>query len=267
MNTVTSRDGTTIAYERSGSGPALLVVGGAFSSRSAAPEFVKLLAQRLTVYAVDRRGRGDSGDTQPYAVERELEDVEALIDAVGDPVFVYGGSSGGVLSLRAAAKLGDKITKLVLYEPPFIIDDSRPPAPVAFVEHLDELVEAGRRGDAVEYFMTEVVGTPTEALREMRESPAWPGMEKLAHTLAYDGRVVGNAMSGSAEPLQQWATLQTPTLVLNGSNSPPFLHDGARTLAAILPNGHHRSFKGLDHAAAIAAPQTLAPVFLEFLLG
>ena len=267
MHTVTSNDRTPIAYECSGSGPALLLVGGALSSRSAAPAFVTLLAQRLTVYDFDRRGRGESGDAHPYAVEREIDDIAAVIDEAGGRAFVYGHSSGAVLSLRAAARLGDKITKLVLYEPPFIIDDSRPPAPVQYVDHLDELVAAGRRGDAVDYFMTEVVGTPKQALREMRGTPAWSGMEHLAHTLAYDGRVVGNTMSGRAEPLHQWATLHTPTLVLAGSNSPPFLHAGARTLAALLPNGHYRSLDGLDHSASMSAPHTLAPVVVEFLLG
>ncbi len=152
MQTVGSADGTTIAFDRSGQGPALILVGGASATRAAAASVAAALAPYFTVFAYDRRGRGDSTDTLPYAVEREVEDIEALIDEAGGSAFVFGHSSGAVLALEAACLLPDRIRKLALYEPPFIIDDSRPPLPEDFAAHLEGLVAAGRRGDAVDMF-------------------------------------------------------------------------------------------------------------------
>src|SRR6266496_3829270 len=173
MRKVHSKDGTTIAFDWSGEGPAIILVGGALSDRSAGTQLAAHLAPHFTVYTYDRRGRGESGDTAPYAIAREVEDIDALINEAGGSAFVFGHSSGAVLALEAARLLPTKITKLALYEPPFIIDDSRPPAPQDYVPHLMELVSSGRRGEAVEYFMT-VVGTPAEMVAQMRQSPMWP---------------------------------------------------------------------------------------------
>src|SRR5262245_44982344 len=166
MNTVTSADGTSIAFDRSGSGPALVLVGGAFQHRALDPrtaQLAELLAAHLSVYHYDRRGRGDSGDTPPYAVEREIEDIAALIDHAGGSGYVFGMSSGGNLALRAASQ-GLPIEKLALYEPTFIVDDSRPPLPDDYQATLTELVASNRRGDAVAYFMTTAAGVPSQSV-------------------------------------------------------------------------------------------------------
>ena len=260
MQTVTSKDGTTIAYDQTGTGPALILVGGALSERSAAIPMAGLLAPNFTVYGYDRRGRGDSGDTQPYTVEREIEDIAALIEQAGGSAFVYGMSSGAVLALRAAAS-GLPITKLALYEPPLIVDATRAPLPRDYVAHLNELVAAGRRGDAVEYFLTAAVEVPAAMVAEMRGSPMWPGMEALAPTIAYDGAVMGDAMSGAKTPLQQFAAVTTPTLVLDGGASPEWMHNGAQALADVLPNVRRETLPGQTHAVD---PNLLVPVLHAF---
>lgn len=260
MQTVTSKDGTTIAYDQTGTGPALILVGGALSERSAAIPMAGLLAPNFTVYGYDRRGRGDSGDTQPYTVEREIEDIAALIEQAGGSAFVYGMSSGAVLALRAAAS-GLPITKLALYEPPLIVDATRAPLPRDYVAHLNELVAAGRRGDAVEYFLTAAVEVPAAMVAEMRGSPMWPGMEALAPTIAYDGAVMGDAMSGAKTPLQQFAAVTTPTLVLDGGASPEWMHNGAQALADVLPNVRRETLPGQTHAVD---PNVLVPVLRAF---
>ena len=240
--------GTTIAFDRSGQVPAVILVTGALGVRSH-PSLVADLARRFTVIDYSRRGRGDSGDTPPYAVEREVEDIEALIDDAGGSAFLYGMSSGEVLALEAASRLPAKVSKLALYEPPFIVDDSRPPAPDDYVAQLDAATAAGRPGDAVEIFMTKAILIPAEYIPAMRaappptddgsmQPPAWAEMEAVAHTLAYDGRVMGGTMSGKplpAERAKQWAAAAMPTLVITGGNSEEFFHSGARALVAILP--------------------------------
>src|SRR6266496_2674899 len=229
MRKVHSKDGTTIAFDWSGEGPAIILVGGALSDRSAGTQLAAHLAPHFTVYTYDRRGRGDSGDTPPYAVAREVEDIEALINEAGGSAFVFGHSSGAVLALEAARLLPTKITKLALYEPPFIIDNSRPPAPVDYAAHLSELVSSGRRGEAVAYFMTEV-GTPAEMVAQMRQSPMWPGLEEVANTLAYDVTIMGDTQRGDPSTLRKWASVTVPTLVMDGtvflgrSESQVFLH-------------------------------------------
>jgi pimeloyl-ACP methyl ester carboxylesterase len=263
-NKVTSKDGTRIAFHRSGDGPALILVGGALSDRSAWAPLAQLLAPSFTVFRYDRRGRGDSEDTSPYAVEREIEDLEALIDEAGGAAFVHGQSSGAVLSLEATAKFPAKVRKLSLYEPPFIVDDSRPPPPENYVRRINELIAANRRGDAVEFFMTEVVGSPTEAVAQMRSAPTWPALEALAHTLAYDVAVLGDNMAGEPLPTQQWAAATAPTLVMDGGASPAWIRNSARALADVLPNAQHRTLEGQTHDAA---PEVLAPKIERFFVG
>lgn len=262
--TVTSKDGTSIAYDRSGAGPALILVGGALSERSAWAPVAKLLAPHFTVVAYDRRGRGDSGDTAPYAVAREIEDIEALIDDAGGTAFLHGQSSGAVLSLEATVRLPEKVQKLSLYEPPFIIDDSRPPPPEGFAEHIAELLAADSRGEAVEYWMTDIVGAPAEMVIEMKRAPMWPALEAVAHTLPYDIAVLGDGMSGKPLPAERWAAMTAPVLVMDGGASPAWIRHTAETLADTLPYGEHKSLPGQTHSAK---PELLGPALEQFFLG
>ena len=265
MRKVLSRDGTAIAFDLSGQGPALILVDGATVTRLAEASLAAALAPHFTVFAYDRRGRGESGDRAPYAVEREVEDIDALIAEAGGSAFVFGHSSGAVLALEAACLLPTRITKLTLYEPPFIIDNSRPPAPEDYAARLTKLVSEGRRGDAVAYFMTEV-GSPAKVVAQMRQSPMCPGLEAVAHTLAYDVTIIGNTQSGNGLPLRKWASVTVPTLVMNGTvflgrvEGHTFLRHVAQELTNILPDGRHRILESQDHGPAdeVLVPAVLA---------
>ena len=259
--TVTSKDGTSIAFDRSGAGPALILVGGALSERSAWAPFAKLLAPHFTVVAYDRRGRGDSGDSALYAVAREIEDLEALIDDVGGTAFVHGQSSGAVLALQATVRLPEKVQKLSLYEPPFIVNDSRPPPPQGFAEHLADLIAADSRGEAVEYWMIDVVGAPPDMVTQMKSAPMWPALEAMAHTLPYDIAVLGDGMSGRPLPAERWADMTAPVLVMDGGASPAWIRHTAETLADALPYAEHKTLAGQTHSAA---PDVLAPELQAF---
>ena len=264
MNTVTSRDGTTIAFDRLGAGPALVLITGALGTRAGHQPLAALLAGKFTVFNYDRRGRGDSGDTAPYAVEREIEDIDAVIAAAGGSTYLYGISSGAILAVEAANALPSKVTKLALYEPPFIIDDSRPPLPADYVARLNAATAAGRPGDAVELFMTDAIRLPAEYLAPMRESPMWAGMEAVAHTIAYDGTVVGDTMSGKPLPQGRWAAAAMPTLVITGELSEGFFHTGGRSLAGDLPDARHTTLAGQDHNVSAEA---LVPILIAFFAG
>jgi pimeloyl-ACP methyl ester carboxylesterase len=269
MKQVVSKDGTTIAFDQAGNGPAVVLVGGALSVRShpVVTQLVERLSEHFAVFNYDRRGRGDSGDTSPYAVRREVEDLEAVIDAAGGSAFVFGSSSGAVLALEAASTLPTKVTKLALYEPPFIIDDSRPPVPNDLLEQLNEAIASGRRGDAVEIFMTKAVGLPKESLVSMRKDPSWAQMEAVAQTLAYDVLIVGHTMGGKplpADRVKQWAAARMPVLVMAGEKSEAFMHEGAQALVEALPNAQRRALAGQGHAADSAA---LAPALVQFFAG
>jgi pimeloyl-ACP methyl ester carboxylesterase len=273
LRTVTSKDGTLIAFDQVGQGPALIPVPGAFGVRAMATELVVLLAPHFTVFNYDRRGRGDSGDTLPYAVEREIEDIDTLIDAAGGSAFLYGLSSGAILVLDAAEKLSNKVKKLALYEPPLIVDGSHPPLPKDYVAKINEAIGEGRRGDAVEIFMTLVLGIPAEFVAHMRDAPRgensgegittseWAELEKVAHTLAYDGTIQGDFMLGKPLPAEQWSFVTMPTLVITGEKTEPFFHSGAKALVGVLPHAHHRILQGQAHAVD---PKALAPVLIEF---
>ena len=263
-NSVTSTDGTRIAFDRSGDGPALILVGGALSERSAWAPLAKLLAPRFSVISYDRRGRGDSEDKPPYSVAREIEDIETLINESGGKVFVHGQSSGAVLALEVTAKFPAKVQKLSLYEPPFITDDSRPPPPENFLKHINELIAANRRGEAVEYWMTDVVRAPAEAVAQMKSAPTWPALEAVAHTLPYDIAILGDNMAGKPLPVDRWTGATPPTLVMDGGASPDWIRNSARTLAGILPNAQHRTLEGQTH---VAAPEVLAREIERFFLA
>jgi pimeloyl-ACP methyl ester carboxylesterase len=259
MNTTMSSDGTAIAYDRFGGGPPVIMAAGAFNTRSTTEPLAQALAPRFSVLNYDRRGRGDSGDTAPYAVGREIEDLAALISAAGRSASVFGYSSGAALALKAAAS-GLPVTKLVLYEPPFNTDDSYPALPASFATQLAELVSAGRRGDAVELYQTKAVGIPEEVVAQMRHAPFRPGLEALAHTLAYDAAIIGDR----SLPTALLATVTIPALVISGEQSPPFLRDAARATAAALPGGRLSVLPGQGHDIN---PEATAPVMAEFLAG
>jgi len=254
MQTVTSKDGTSIAFDRLGQGPAVILVSGGSVDRSSNAALAELLAPHFTVYNYDRRGRGPSGDTPPYAVEREIEDIEAVADAAGGTAYLYGSSSGAALALEAARTLPGKITKLALWEVPYIPEGyPRPPADTA--QTFTRLVAEGRRGDAAEFFMAKVVGLPPEFVAQARQAPWWPNQEALAHTLAYDATIMGDYRL----PADRAAQVTIPTLVLDGSASFPFMHETAVTLASVLPNAQQRTLERQTHdvsAEALASALT-----------
>jgi pimeloyl-ACP methyl ester carboxylesterase len=261
MNTLSSHDGTTIAYDKQGEGPALILVDGALTvhSSGSGSELAKLLAPHFTVYGFDRRGRGQSGDTLPYAVDREIDDIEALIDrAGGGPAFLYGHSSGGPLAMRAAIRLGGKVRKLAMYEPPYNNDPGAQQAWSQYLRQLGEVLAEGRRGDAVALFMR-FLGTPAEQIDGMRRAPIWPRWEAVAPTLAYDhAAVLGEPWS---VPAGLAARVAVPTLVMAGDTSLPFMPDAARVLSQALPQGELRTLEGQTHEVK---PGALAPVLVEF---
>lgn len=188
MATTLSKDGTRIAYDKTGQGPALILVAGAFQDRMAMSPYAGQLSEHFTVYNYDQRGRGESGDTQPYSIEGEIEDIDALIQEAGGSAFVFGGSSGGVLTLDAAAH-GLNITKLAVYEPPFVVDDSRDPPPEDIVDQLKDLIASDWRGDAAETFMTKGSLMPSDMVAGMCTQPFCPSVEAVAHTLVYDAMI------------------------------------------------------------------------------
>ncbi|NEC69329.1 alpha/beta hydrolase [Streptomyces sp. SID9727] len=264
MGKVVSADGTAIAYEKQGTGPAVVLVGGALMTRDASAELAALLAGHFTVITYDRRGRGDSGDGSAYEVRREIEDIDALIEGPGGgSAMLFGMSSGAVLALEATAR-GSAVPRLALYEPPFVTDDSRPPLPADYVAHLTELTGRGACGDAVEYFMTVAVGVPGEMVAGMRQAPFWAGLEAVAHTLSYDGRVMGDTMSGRPLPVERWASVTVPVLVGSGDMGAPHMLTGARELAAAGDNFTLRVFPGEEHDIS---PQAMAPALVAFFGG
>jgi pimeloyl-ACP methyl ester carboxylesterase len=257
METVTSKDGTTIAFDRLGSGPPVVLVCGGSVDRTADGAIAQELASDFTVFNYDRRGRGDSGDTLPYAIEREVEDIEAVIGAAGGSAFLWGSSSGAVLGLIAAESV--PVTKLGLWEPPFV-PEGVPRPPEDQVSQYETMIAEGRRGDAVEYFMTKVIGMPPEVVAGARTQPWWAATEALAHTLAYDARIMGDY----SIPNDLVASLKVPTMVIAGGADFPWMRQTAETLAAALPDGQVRILVGQGHDVD---PGVLAPVLSEFFNG
>ncbi len=264
MNTARSKDGTTIVYDRVGEGPALILVTGATATRADAVHAAESLGRYFTVFAYDRRGRGDSGDTAPYAVEREIEDIDALITEAGGSAFVFGHSSGAILALDAARVIADtRLTKLAVYEPPLMVAEHHPRLPKDYVEHLNALIADGRRGEAVEYFMTAAIGIPPEAVAQMRQSPMWPKLEAVAPTIAYDGAITIDTSVGSPLPLKKWASIQIPVLVMSGGKSFPFMPEAAQALTEVLPHAQYRHFPEEDHGIK---DEVLVPALAGFFL-
>lgn len=258
MEKVISNDGTEIAYDKRGAGPAVLLIDGALCYRSFGPmpQLAELLAPDFTVYNYDRRGRGNSGDSPPYSLKREIEDLEALIDAAGGSAFVFGTSSAACLALEAAVQLGNKIKKLAMYEPPYNSDEVVSQAWKEYRKELATLLAVDRRGDAAALFMKSV-GTPDDQIQGMRQAPIWAMFEAVAPTLAYDAAALGEARS---IPLKKAAQVTVPTLVMNGTVI-PFMLDTAQALANAIPQAQHRTLEGQPHDVNL---EVLAPVLAEF---
>ncbi len=259
MSEVRSKDGTMIAYERSGSGPALVLVDGALCSRAfgPSPKLAARLAQCFTVYAYDRRGRGQSGDTPPYSPAREVEDVAAVVEAAGGRAALVGLSSGAALALQAAAA-GVRVDKVVAYEPPYV-DDAGQRGGAAYEGRLKDFLASGDRGGAVKYFMRDMVGAPAFVVVLMRLMPgAWRKLVAVAHTLPYDAAV----MTEFRIPRERFASIGVPTLVMNGSKTDPRLKEAARAIADSVPGARHRELAGQTHNVS---PGVLAPAVVEFL--
>ena len=261
MEKVISADGTPIAVDRIGQGPALVLIDGAMCYRGFGPmpAIARRLAKHCTVYHYDRRGRGESGDTGPYSVDREVEDLDAVLRLAGGSAMVFGVSSGAALALEAAARLRG-ISRLAVYEAPFIVDDSHAPLPSAFIHEMGALLVTGRRGDAVRKFMR-LVGVPAIGIAVMSWMPLWKKMKAIAHTLPYDLTIIGPYHQGRPLPHDRWSAAAMPVLVMVGGKSPAYMQNGMRALAAVLPNAIFRSIPGQTHMVKDAV---LAPELVNF---
>jgi pimeloyl-ACP methyl ester carboxylesterase len=261
MSKTTSKDGTSIAFETSGNGPAVILVDGALCYRRLGPmgPIARELASTFTVFGYDRRGRGESGDTAPYSVDREVDDIEALIDAAGESAFIYGASSGAALALAAASRL-QSIRKLALYEAPFIVDHSQAPQAADYPRTMSDFIAADRRGNAVKLFM-KAVGVPAIVVAMMPLMPQWSKLKAAAHTLPHDVAIMGDTRSGNALPADRWAAVAIPTLVGVGGKSPLSMQNAMRALADVLPNAQLRVVGRETH---IVKTKAIAPVLIEF---
>lgn len=265
---VQSADGTRIAYEEAGEGPVVILVAAALADRSGTARVATQLAGRFRVIGYDRRGRGQSEDTAPYAVAREVEDIAALIGAAGGPVCLFGNSSGAVLALEAATRLGARVRKLFLYEPPFLVDSSHPPPPADLREQIEAELRAGRRNEAVKLFFGRGMGLPGFVVTLMRWlMPGWGKMRATARTLPYDLQILAGTQSGRPLPAGRWAGVHAETLVAVGSKSEPFFHSGAQALVPMLERARYASLDGLDHSAILMSAKALAAAAGDFFLA
>ncbi|GAA3665115.1 alpha/beta hydrolase [Nonomuraea antimicrobica] len=252
MGRVTSKDGTSIAYERQGSGRAVILVGGGLDDGSENAPLAAALAEHFTVYNYARRGRGESGDSPTYAVEREIEDLRALIGEAGGVAHVYGVSSGGMFALEAAAA-GLAIDRLAVYDVPYDTAEDAPQRYRGYREQLAAALAAGRRGEAVELFMR-LAGSSEEDVAGAKGSPYWPGLEALAHTLAYDAACYG------PPPTARLAAITQPTLVATGEGNPLY-ESAAEAIIIGIPQAERHVFPGQGH---VADPKAVAPVLARF---
>ncbi|MFJ8644376.1 alpha/beta fold hydrolase [Streptomyces sp. NPDC093610] len=264
---VVSADGTEIAFEQSGRGPAVVLVASALADRSDTTKLAALLAQHFTVINYDRRGRGASGDASTYAPDREIEDIAALVEHVGGSASLFGSSSGAVLALRAAVA-GVNVDRLALYEPPFVVAEGDDGPPKDLAQRITALLAEGRPSDAVKYFMTRVQGMPGIAVFFMKCMPKiWANLTELARTLPYDIAVMGDTQQGKPLDAEEWKGVAVPTRVLTGGKSPAAFQRAALAVTGILPQADHRTLPGLNHGAVVMAPKKIAPQIIEFLKG
>lgn len=260
LKSVLSKDGTRIAYDETGQGPVLVMVGGALGFRnfSGARELAGLLSAHFTVINFDRRGRGDSGDTQPYAIDREIEDISALINAAGGSAYVYGMSSGAALALIAASKLRG-IKKLALYEPPFVgVDPNAKKPPADYRAQLQKLVDANNRSGAVKYFVTKIIGAPAFLAWIMPLMPIWKSLKAVAHTLPYDMAI----MDDFSFPTKVAASVRIPAVVIGGEKSPESLRLAVKATAEAMPNAESVLLAKQSHNVSM---KVLAPVLISHL--
>lgn len=255
--TVKSKDGTKIAFDKVGTGPVVMLVLGALNSRKSGASLAKLLASRFTVITYDRRGRGGSTDTAPYAPQLEVEDVAALIDEVGGPVYLYGHSSGAALALEAAVKLREHVRKLAIYEAPYALDGDAREAAREYNILLKKLLKSGRNADAVALFL-KFLGMSDKQIQAMRRLPMWRGLEAMAPTLAYDSDVLGE---GHSLPTTLLSRVTTPTLVMHGGAGAPSMRGAARAISEAIPNSQLRTLAGQTHGVR---PKVIAPVLADF---
>ena len=262
MSTTVSADGTKIGYTRTGSGPALILVDGAMCFRGSSPNdaLAKELSQHFTVYTYDRRGRGESDDTQPYAVEREIDDLAAVLKEAGGEAGLFGISSGAALVL-AAAQHGLPTPKLAVYEPPFVVDDTRKPVPADYRARMEAALAAGKRGAVVKMFMSEGVGLPALMVATMRVMPFWSKLKRVAHTIPYDTAIMGDTQFGNPLPDGVWSDISAPVLIVDGGKSPAWMRNGVAAAAAALPTSTYRTLAGQTHIVKAAA---LAPALRDF---
>lgn len=262
VGSVTSKDGTRITYERTGVGPALILVDGAMCARELGPmaAIAQAMSPQFTVYRYDRRGRGESGNTLPYATEREVEDIDALIREAGGSAHLFGISSGAALALEAAnQRLG--VARLALFEAPFIVDDSRDPLPADYLGTLEDHIAHGRHGAAIKMFL-KFVGVPGFMLWLMPLMPGWAKMLKIAPTLPYDIRLVAGAQTGKPLSRERWAHVSVPTVVIDGGKSPAWMRNAGRALADVLPGATYQTLPGQTH---MVKAEVLAPALIAFL--
>ena len=257
VKTVTSQDGTRIAYEKAGQGPAVILVLGALNSRKSGVRLSRLLASRFSAVVYDRRGRGDSTDTAPYSPRREVEDVAALIEAVGGTACLYGHSSGGAIALQAAHTLHKQVTKLAIYEVPYSLDAGAREAATEYQGRLKTLLASRRYGDAVALFVRSV-GVSDKQVRAMRHMSMWRGLEALAPTLAYDSEVLGR---GHSLPRALLARITAPTLVMHGGAGAPSMRDAAQAVCESMPNAQLLTLARQTHGVS---PKALAPLLEKF---
>lgn len=258
MRKVVSRDGTTIAYEKSGSGPPIVVLGGGFRDHRTFDSLLPELTPHCTVYAYDRRGRGESGDAPVYAIEREIEDLHAVIDAAGGEATVFGGSSGGILALEAALA-GVPITRLALLEPPYRVEGFWRP-PEDFAARLQSLLDEEKRSEAAEYYLSALIGLPPDVVADWRQGPMWSRNVALAHTLPYDTALMGD----DRVPVERLADVKVHTLLINSDSTADWLHAAARATADALPDCQRLELPGVWHRVL---PDVLGPVLVDFVNG
>jgi pimeloyl-ACP methyl ester carboxylesterase len=247
-----SADGTKIAFERTGEGPPLIIIGGALNSRRSADGLVPWLASHFTVYAYDRRGRGESSDTLPYSPGREIEDLEAIIGAAGGSAYAYGHSSGAILALEAAAG-GAGIAKLAAYEPPYLTGHAPEESWESFRDRVQEALNGGDREGAVELFIRHTGSDFDEGIKTM---PWWPALLSVAQTLPYDLTLTGD---GSVP--ERLSSIQVPTLGIYGGASPSWAENAINAVAAAVPGMKKEKLDGQDHAVTSDA---VAPVLIKF---
>lgn len=251
---VISKDGTSIVYDRTGAGPAVILVTGGLDDGSENAPLAAELTRDFTVFNYARRGRGKSGDNPPYALEREIEDIAALVERAGGKAHLYGVSSGGALVLEAALA-GVRADRLAVYEVPYDVAESTPAQQREYVERLTTLLGQGRRGDALELFM-QLAGSPDEQIQHARSSPMWPGLEALAHTLAYDAACLRDRQP----PIARLATIQQPTMIATGGAAGPF-EVAADAMARAIPQGERVVLDGQSH---VVDPKAIASVLARF---